>query len=106
MSFTSLSLRVLNAYHPHLQTLCDYVVNLVNPETSEGVEQTRDILLKQDDPVSFRDFLTKTYVAVSPGSTFVLGEHSPFKLTRPVLSMPDVFKPYFHLSVDSDSLDS
>lgn len=104
MSFASLSLRVLNAYHPRLQTLCDYVVNLVNPETSEGMEQTQDILLKQDDPISYHDFLTKTYVAVSPGSTFVLGEHSPFKITCPVLSMPDVLKPYFHLSVDSDSL--
>lgn len=95
MSFASLSLRVLNAYHPHLQTLCDYIANLVTPDAPGELEQTRDLLLKSDDPISYRNFLTKTYVAVSPESTFILGEHSRFKLTHPgpAVSMPDVFKP-------------
>ena len=93
ISATSLSLRILNAYHPQLFTLLEYIITLVSPSSFEERQKLRELLLAHDDPVPFRDFLTNSYVAESPENESPgHRRRTPFTTAPSLMNMPEVYQ--------------
>ena len=81
---SSLTLDVLLAYHSHVSTLLEYLIQIIQVEATAD---KADILLRADDNEAYRNLLLGSCVAVSEGS---YRGSAFYKIAPPLRTMVDV----------------